>query len=123
MVPPLAAAVIEPGALLAVSERYWLISSLWLPERMEAPAELRDKPCPVCGGELGLAPVVQCGCGRWTHFENPSAPADKNALNCFIVAGTCGACGRSASLEPQVFPDVSALLAGHPADGDDCGWF
>lgn len=122
LAPPLAVAVIEPGMLLAIGERHWLVSSLWRPEAVQAPDELRDKPCPVCGGELGLAPVVQCGCGRWTHLENASAPHDKDALNCFTAAGTCGGCGRRASLEPQMFPEVSELLAGRLADADEFDW-
>jgi hypothetical protein len=117
--PCLPLVALEPGDLLAIGERFWLISSLWQPEAVEAPAELRDKPCPVCGGELGLAPVVQCGCGRWAHLEKPSAPDDQDALNCYLAAGRCGGCGRVASLEPQIFPEVSHQLAGGTADADD----
>ena len=109
--PPLPAAVLEPGGLLAVGDRYWLISSLWKPELESASDELRDKPCPVCGLELRLAPVVQCGCGRWTHLENPSVPNDPNALNCYLASGTCGGCHRVASLEPQEFPALSDRFA------------
>jgi hypothetical protein len=109
-VSPLAVAVLEPGALLAIGDRFWLISSLWQPEAVEAPADLRDKPCPVCGGELGIAPVVQCGCGRWTHLENAAVPDNEDALNCFMAADSCGGCGRPALLEPQMFPEVSDRL-------------
>ena len=122
LAPPLAVAALEPGDLLAISERHWLISSLWRPEPMTAPAELCDKPCPVCGGELGLAPVVQCGCGRWTHLGNVSALNDEDALNCFLTAGTCGGCGRPATPEPQAFPPISKHLAGTWTDDDDVHW-
>lgn len=119
---PLAVALVEPGGLLAIGDRCWLISSLWQPEPVDAPAELRDKPCPVCGGDLGLAPVVQCGCGRWTHLENAAAPHDKDALNCFIAPGTCGGCGRPALLKPQLFPEVSDRLADEWVDEDETYW-
>ncbi len=122
LTPPLAVTIIEPGELLTIGDRCWLISSLWQPEPVEAPAELRDKPCPVCGGELGRAPVVQCGCGRWMHLENPSAPYDKEALNCYMSAGTCGGCGRRATLEPQMFPEVSDRLTCEPVDADEFAW-
>jgi hypothetical protein len=120
--PPLAAAVLEPGDLLAIGDRSWLIASVWQPEAVDAPAEVRDKPCPVCGGALGIAPVVQCGCGRWAHLENASAPHDSNALNCYLAVGTCGGCGRRASLEPQVFPEVFDRLAGACVEQDELSW-
>jgi hypothetical protein len=118
---PLPSAVLEPGDLLAFGDRVWHVSSLWQPEPLDAPDELRDKPCPVCGGELGLAPVVQCGCGRWTHLENAAEPNDKDALNCFLAATTCGGCGRSAALEPQMFPEVPDVLAIESVDENEVG--
>jgi hypothetical protein len=119
---PLPAVVVEPGALLAIGDLFWQIASLWQPEPVETPAELRDKPCPVCGGELGLAQVVQCGCGRWTHLENASAPNDKDALNCFIAAGACGGCGRSAVLEPQISPEISDRICVDSLDDHEFDW-
>ena len=107
---PLAVTILEPGALLAIGDRFWLISSLWQPAAVEAPVDLRDKPCPVCGGELGIAPVVQCGCGRWTHLENAATPHNADALNCFMATDSCGGCGRPALLEPQMFPEVPDRL-------------
>jgi hypothetical protein len=117
--PALPLAAIELGDLLTIGERGWMISTLWKPEPVAAPAELRNRPCPVCGGELGFAPVVQCACGRWSHLENPSDTDDPNALNCFLKAGLCGECGRRASLEPQIIPDVPASLIDAELDSND----
>ena len=73
--PALPVARLEPGDLLSVGTRQWLVTVLWTPEPGPAPASLAEKPCPVCGGPLGLAPVVQCVCGgRWTHLERPENP-------------------------------------------------
>lgn len=117
MAPPLPVAVLEPGMLLAIGDRAWFVSSLWHPTPREAPATLRDQPCPVCGGKLGLAPVVECSCGRWSHLENPAAPDDTDALNCFIAAGKCGGCGRRATLAAHIVPEVPERLAPLPTDG------
>jgi hypothetical protein len=110
---------LEPGDLLTLGNRLWMAASFWKPEPIDAPDELRDKPCPICGGPLGLAPVVECACGRWTHLENPSSPHDTAALNCFLAAGKCGGCGRTALLEPQVFPEIPDCLASDWTDGDE----
>jgi hypothetical protein len=117
--PTLPIAAIGPGDLLSIGEQCWMVSSLWRPEPIDAPAELRDKPCPVCGGELGVARVVQCSCGRWSHLENPDAPDDPNALNCFLKAGACGECGRRASLEPQMIPEVPDSLLKTQLEGEE----
>jgi hypothetical protein len=116
--PTLPIAAVEPGDLLTIGESGWLVSSLWSPQALTAPADVRDKPCPVCGGELGFAQVVQCACGRWSHLENPADADDPNALNCFLKAGVCGECGRRASLEPQIVPAVPATLAKERHDFD-----
>jgi hypothetical protein len=104
--PVLPATVLELGDLLTIGEQGWMVSSLWQPRPMDAPDELRTKPCPVCGGALGTAPVVECACGRWSHLENAANIDDPNALNCFLQAGQCGECGRRASLDPQIVPEV-----------------
>jgi hypothetical protein len=118
--PPLPVMRLEPGALLSVGDRFWMVSVLWQPAAVDAPDELRDKSCPVCGGELQVAPVVQCVCGRWMHLERPEEPSDPNALNCYLVSDTCGNCGRPTSLSPQVLPEISERLL-PPTDEDD--WF
>lgn len=118
MTPPFPLARLEPGDLLSSGDRFWMIATLWRPEAVEAPADLRDKPCPVCGGNLAVAPVIQCPCGRWVHLENPAEPDNPDALNCFLASGVCGGCGRRASLEPQVIPDVPEKLAAAPLDED-----
>lgn len=112
-------AKLEPGDLLTLGDRLWMAASLWTPEPVVAPDTLRDKPCPICGGQLGLAQVVECVCGRWTHLENPSSPNDAAALNCFLAAGRCGHCGRPAILEPQLFPEVADCLIAEWTDEDD----
>jgi hypothetical protein len=110
---------LEPGDLLTLGNRLWMAASLWKPERIDAPADLRGKPCPICGGQLGLAQVVECACGRWTHLENPSSPNDPAALNCYLAAGNCGGCGRPAILEAQVYPEIPDCLAAEWTDDDE----
>src|SRR5438874_1942951 len=61
---PLPLAALSPGDLLAVGGRWWYVTVEWVPEMMPAPAELADRPCPVCGGALSLAPVCRCRRGR-----------------------------------------------------------
>lgn len=117
--PLLPITAIELGDLLTIEDRGWMVSSLWRPVPVDAPAELRDKPCPVCGGALGVARVVECTCGRWSHLENPDDADDPKALNCFLTAGVCGECGRRASLEPQLVPDVPASLTVERFDAED----
>jgi len=104
--PLLPVARLEPGDLLWMGNRFWFVSLLSQPEVMDAPAELRDKLCPVCGSELGLVQVVQCSCGRWMHLERPDDPEAVDALNCFLAAATCGGCGRQTSLEAVLIPAV-----------------
>ncbi len=51
---------LEGGDLLAAGTHWWLAADESAPEPAAAPAELADKPCPVCGGALKLAPVCRC---------------------------------------------------------------
>lgn len=108
--PPLPLIRLDPGAVLSLGRHGWLVTAMWEPKPVAAPADLADKPCPVCGGPLRLAPVVQCVCGRWTHLERPDASHAPDALNCYLVSGACGACGRSATLEPQISPEPPQKL-------------
>ena len=109
--PPLPLARLEPGGLLGVGRECWMVAAVWQPQPMPAPPELAAKKCPVCGGPLSLAPVVQCGeCGRWTHLERPDEPNSTEALNCFLAGGMCGECKRPASLAPQITPEPPEKL-------------
>jgi len=67
-----------------------------------------------------MAPVVQCACGRWTHLERPEQPQSPDALNCYLAAGTCGDCGRAATLKPQIVPEPPEKLL--PAAAGQPGW-
>jgi hypothetical protein len=96
---PLPLASLQAGDLLAAGAGSWLVTSQWSPEPLPAPAELADRPCPVCGGALRLAPVCQCPCGRFYHLESPAAKDGDQLLNCYL-AGPCGLCGRLPTLEP-----------------------
>lgn len=117
--PPLRLMRLEPGTLLSVRDNIWMVATVWTPEPVEVPEELRDKSCPVCGGELHFARVVQCSCGRWTHLERPDAPRDDgNVLNCYLQSDTCSSCDRPTTLEPQVMPDVPETLL-PPTEEDD----
>ncbi len=107
---PLAVGRIQPGDLLAAEGHTWMVTLLWRPEPMEVPAELADKCCPVCGGQLALAPVVRHLCGRFYHFERPDRPAETDALNCYLAAGTCGGCESPLGLEPQMMPAHAASM-------------
>jgi len=115
--PPLPLMRLDPGAILSLGRCCWLVATIWEPKPVAAPAELADKPCPVCGGPLKLAPVVQCVCGRWTHLERPDEPRSPDALNCYLVSGACGGCGRAATLEPQISPEPPQKLL--PAQTED----
>ena len=106
---PLPLAALEGGDLLAAGSHWWLVATEWAPEPMAAPADLADKPCPVCGGALKLAPVCRCPCGRYYHLESPQTADGGQALNCDL-AGPCGLCGRRPSLEPVLFPEPPAKL-------------
>jgi hypothetical protein len=108
-VVPLPLSALEAGDLLAVGSDWWLVVSQWTAEPAPAPAELADKPCPVCGGTLRLAPVCRCRCGRYYHLEAPQNPDDGQALNCYL-AGPCGLCSRPPSLEPMLSPEPPAKL-------------
>jgi hypothetical protein len=95
-----------------------MVAQVWRPAAVEAPADLKDKPCPVCGGPLGAAPVIECACGRWVHLENPASPDDADALNCFLAAETCGECQRPAVLQAQAIPELPEKLACGSSDED-----
>jgi hypothetical protein len=95
---------LEPGMLLSAGTHRWLVVLEWIPQPETVPAALADRPCPVCGAALKLAPVCQCVCQRYAHLEAPDEPNNKNALNCFL-RGPCGLCGRIASLEPVLVPE------------------
>ena len=77
------------------------------------------RPCPVCGGELGWAPDVECPCGRWMHLERPDRPGDKDSLNCYLEADECGECRRRTSLDPQFVPEVPEKLTSQSSDGNE----
>ena len=109
---------LEAGTLLSIGQQYWLITTLWTPKQSDAPAQLAHKPCAVCGAALELSPVVQCSCGRWSHLERPEDPDDDEALNCYLISGHCGGCGREASLEAQTFPRLPAWLIDRRNDED-----
>ncbi len=101
---PLSLTMIDPGDVLAVENQSWLTSELWRPIACEAPENIAEKECSVCGGALNLAPVIQCPCGRYYHLERPETPDDPQALNCYLTAGMCGLCERKPSLDPQFLP-------------------
>lgn len=107
-VPPLPLAALEPGDLLSVGPAWWLVTSPWAAEPQPAPEELSQRPCPVCGGALGLAPVAQCTCGRYYHLESPGAEGD-DVLNCFL-SGPCGLCNRQPTLDEILWPEPPAKL-------------
>jgi hypothetical protein len=106
---PLSLTILQPGDLLSIEDRQWLVVAEWTPEPQQAPAGVADRPCPVCAGALGLAQVVQCPCGRYTHLEKPAEPGDPNALNCFLAA-RCSVCEREPTLEPRLIPQPHEKL-------------
>ena len=114
---PFRLAIIQPGDLLSIEDATWMLVKLWRPEPADAPPELAGKPCPVCGGALGLAPVVRHTCGRWYHFQRPDAPDDVDALNCYLAAGSCSGCSAPLTMEPVAIPDVAGRFAAFLADG------
>ena len=103
-IPVLPIAALEPGSLIAAGRKRWLVASLWKPAPRPAPEAVKDVDCPVCGAPLSVAPVVQCPCGRYMHLERPDQPDDPQALNCYLLAGSCGVCGRTSNLEPSLLP-------------------
>jgi hypothetical protein len=109
--------------LLSLGDEFWVVSNVWSPEPIVAPPELADKNCPVCGLELGCAPVVACLCGNYMHLERPDDPNDPEALNCYLTKAQCGACQRPTGLEPQVVPEIPEALLVAEVDeeffGDD----
>jgi hypothetical protein len=112
--PPLGLVQLDPGAVLSLGTRSWLVVSVQQSQPAPAPAELADRDCPVCGGKLSITPVVQCGCGRWTHLERPDEPDSRDALNCYLASAACPDCGRAATLQPQITPEPPEKLV--PAD-------
>ena len=114
-VSPLELMRVDRGALLSLGGHCWWAASIWRPQPAAAPAELAARPCPVCGGPLSLAPVVQCPCGRWTHLERPEQADSPDALNCYLAAAKCD-CGRAASLEPQISPQPPGKLLAAASD-------
>jgi hypothetical protein len=111
---PFALTLLSPGDLLAFDEHWWMTVSEWKAQTQPAPAEMAEKPCPVCGMALNIAPVVQCPCGRFYHLENAEASDPAEVLNCFL-AGPCRMCNRQPSLTPVLMPEPPAKLLGTPA--------
>jgi hypothetical protein len=109
-IPVLPVATLEPGSIVAAGRGRWLATSLWKPVPFAAPEAVKNSDCPVCGAPLSLAPVVQCTCGRYMHLEKPDQPGDQQALNCYLLAGSCGVCGRASSLEPTLLPEPDETL-------------
>ena len=101
---------LTPGDVISVSRQAWFVTRRWTPTPVTAPDAVAHKPCPVCGVELSLAPVVQCPCGRWSHLERPEAPDNADVLNCFLLSKTCGGCQRPTTLEPQLIPEPPEVL-------------
>lgn len=109
--PPLPLARLEPGDLLAVDQTLAFASTSWAPVAQAAPADIADKPCPLCGEPLSVASVVQCpDCGLWTHLERPEEPDSTEALNCHLLGGQCSQCHRTASLERILIPEPPEKL-------------
>lgn len=107
---PLPIAAVEPGQLMSWGRNTWMVTTVWTPEPITVPEKLAEQQCPVCGGPLGAAPVIMCGCGRYYHLENPEVPDDPNALNCYLRAGACGLCKREPVLTPQLVPEPHERL-------------
>jgi len=108
-VKPLPLAALTPGSLLSLGPRRWLVTMRCQPKPAPASAELAERKCPVCGGELKLAPIVQCPCGRYYHLEKPDAGAGEDVLNCYL-ASACGLCNRPPSLAPVLVPEPPEKL-------------
>ena len=118
--PPLPLARLEPGALLSIDGHFWLVTSVWQPHPQPAPAEVAASRCPVCGGKLSEAPVVQCpdpNCGRWTHLERPDQPDSGKFLNCYLAAPECPECHHATTIDPALVPEPheKVLPAAHDA--------
>lgn len=116
--PPLPAVLLQPGTLLSLADEFWIVSSLWSPEPIDAPPDLAEKECPVCGLELKCSPVAACLCGNYMHLESPNQPDDPEALNCYLTKGICGSCQRPTSLEPQTVPEIPETLLAFEVDDD-----
>lgn len=104
---PYPLARLEPGALLSIDSDFWFVANVWQPRPRPAPEELANRPCPICGATLSVAPVVRCGghgCGRWTHYERPHEP-DGDFLNCFLATDTCPDCGQPVLAEETLVPE------------------
>jgi len=108
-VRPLGLAALDAGAILACGHWRWLVTSQWAPSPRPVPEALAKRECPVCGGELGLAPIVRCQCGRYYHLENPRDRDNPALLNCYL-SGPCGLCGAEPSLESKLFPEPDEKL-------------
>lgn len=109
--PALPLAALDGGMLLMHGGQRWWLSSVWTPRPRPAPASVAKRNCPVCGGELELAPVLQCPCGRYYHLEDPDRRNDPQLLNCYL-SGPCGLCAHEPSLEPALLPDPGEALLG-----------
>ena len=109
---PLALAALEPGDIVSIGDSDWWLAQLYSPTPIEAPATLAGKLCPVCGGDLAMPGIriILCCCGRALHCEAPDDPANKQALNCFFEAATCGQCGQPCTLEARLIPESPAKL-------------
>jgi hypothetical protein len=109
---PLPLTALQPGDLVTVgAEICWLVVEEWAVSPSPAPPDLVNWPCPVCGGELGCAPVAQCLCGCHAHLEDPAAPDPARVLNCYL-SGPCTLCGRRPTLEPALVPEPPEKLLG-----------
>jgi hypothetical protein len=109
---PLPLTALQPGDLVTVgADVCWLVVEEWAASPSPAPPELAGRPCPVCGGELGCAPVCRCVCGCYAHLEEPGAPDPAKVLNCYL-SGPCSLCGRRPTLEPVLVPEPSEKLLG-----------
>jgi len=110
-VQPFPLAALDRGVLLTFGGHRWLVASQWAPTPCPAPQSVANRDCPVCGGALSLAPVIQCPCGRYYHLENPGDADNPGLLNCYL-SGACGMCGREPSLKPQLLPTPDEKLLG-----------
>jgi hypothetical protein len=106
---PLPLAAIEPGDILSHGSFRWLVTNIWKPVPFTAPESIAERDCPICGGKLGLAPIIRCPCGRFYHLERPDDLSDSQALNCYFP-GPCGVCHRTPGLDPDLLPGAEEKL-------------